>query len=56
MPRAELTTKDVAYIDLAGSIGARQLTAKTALRRAAGVALVVVAALGACAWLGVDVL
>ncbi|THG95193.1 hypothetical protein EW026_g6413 [Hermanssonia centrifuga] len=51
-----LTTEDIASIDAAGAVGAKRLTAKTFVKRAAAVALVGAAALGVCAYLGIDVL
>jgi len=52
----ELTSDDIEAIDTAGAAGARHLTAKTMLRRAAGLALLGAAALGVCSYLGIDVL
>ncbi|KAI5119234.1 hypothetical protein M0805_002159 [Coniferiporia weirii] len=51
-----LTAADIADIDIAGAIGTRRLTARTFIRRAAAVALAGAAALGLCAYLGIDVL
>ncbi len=51
-----LTTEDIASIDAAGAVGAKRLTAKTFVKRAAAVALVGAAALGVCPYLGIDVL
>ncbi|EPS94973.1 hypothetical protein FOMPIDRAFT_1133350 [Fomitopsis schrenkii] len=51
-----LTTEDVAAIDAAGIIGARRITARTYLRRAAVAALVGAAVLAACSYSGVNVL
>lgn len=40
MPLVELTQADIVDIELAGAIGQRRLTAKTFVKRAAGLALV----------------
>ncbi|GBE84651.1 Aldo/keto reductase [Sparassis latifolia] len=52
----ELTKEDIAAIDAAGIMGARRITARTYLRRAAIAALVGAVILGACSWMGLDVL
>jgi hypothetical protein len=52
----ELTSDDIRDIDLAGAIGVRALTLRAVARRAAGLAVVAAAALGVCAYLGIDVL
>ncbi|KZT03666.1 Aldo/keto reductase [Laetiporus sulphureus 93-53] len=52
----ELTDDDIAAIDAAGVIGTRRITARTFLRRAAAVALVGAAVLGACSYLGINVI
>ncbi|KLO18232.1 Aldo/keto reductase [Schizopora paradoxa] len=52
----KLTSDDIDAIDEAGAAGARRLTAKTLLRRAAGLALLTAGALAVCSYLGIDVL
>ena len=53
---AELTDDDIASIDKAGSFGARQLTVRTFVTRAIGLALVGAAALGVCSYMGIDLI
>jgi len=50
----KLTDEDIAAIDAAGIIGARSITARTYLRRAAIVTLVGGALVGACSYLGIS--
>ncbi|PCH38897.1 Aldo/keto reductase [Wolfiporia cocos MD-104 SS10] len=52
----ELTDDDINAIDAAGHIGARRITARTFLRRAAVAALIGAAVLGACSYLNINVL
>jgi len=52
----KLTSEDIEAIDGAGAAGSRRLTAKTLLRRAAGLALVAAGALAVCSYLGIDIL
>jgi len=52
----ELTDDEIAAIDAAGIIGARRFWARTFLRRAAIAALVGAGVLGACSYMGVNLL
>ena len=52
----ELTSEDVAAIDAAGIIGARRMTARTYLRRAAIAALAGAVVLGVCSYSGINVI
>ncbi|KAH9918623.1 Aldo/keto reductase [Fomitopsis serialis] len=52
----ELTNEDIAAIDAAGIVGARRITARTYLRRAALAALIGAAVLGVCSYSGINVL
>ena len=55
-PQAELSAEDIAAIEAAGAVSARRERVRTFLRRAVGLALVGSLALGACSYLGIDVL
>ena len=52
----ELTDEDIAAIDKAGSFGARRFTVRTFVARAVGLSLVAAAVLGACSYMGVDLI
>jgi hypothetical protein len=52
----ELTSEDVVALDKAGAQGTRQLSAKTFIHRLVVVFLLGAVALGACGYLGIDVL
>ncbi|TDL18671.1 Aldo/keto reductase [Rickenella mellea] len=52
----QLTPKDILDIDVAGAVGAHRLTAKTVLRRVAGLALITAGVLALCSYSGVDVI
>ncbi|EKM53309.1 uncharacterized protein PHACADRAFT_259582 [Phanerochaete carnosa HHB-10118-sp] len=52
----KLTDEDIASIDKAGSEGARRFTARTFVKRAIGLALFGAAVLGACSYIGVDLI
>ncbi|KZT70674.1 Aldo/keto reductase [Daedalea quercina L-15889] len=52
----KLTNEDIAAIDAAGIVGARRITARTYLRRAAIATLIGAAVLGVCSYSGVNVL
>ena len=52
----ELTDQDIADIEEAGVVGARRLTVKTFVRRAAALTLFGAAVFGVCSYLGIDVL
>lgn len=56
MPLVELTQADIVDIELAGAIGQRRLTAKTFVKRAAGLALVGAGVLALCSYYGFDIL
>ena len=53
---SELTSDDIDAIESAGAAGARRLTAKTILRRAAGLALFTAGALAACSYFGIHII
>jgi hypothetical protein len=56
VPPTELTSEDVFALDKAGAQGARQLSTKAFIHRLVVVLLLVAAALGACGYLGIDLL
>lgn len=56
VPLVELTQADIVDIELAGAIGQRRLTAKTFVKRAAGLALVGAGVLALCSYYGFDIL
>lgn len=52
----KLTDEDISAIDNAGSFGARRFTVRTFVTRAIGLGLVGAAVLGACSYMGIDLI